>query len=137
MFGDEENKKPFSSTVDLDSIILAASEQRLLPIIVDAIHGNETETPCIEIKQYKRAARMQVMQQAQRGMEFLEVYRKLEATLCGHANENGAGGEPSAPLAHRADHPLVVKGYVCRSVWPKEDLRISADEDVYVRLEDF
>ena len=49
-------------------------------------------------------------------MEFLEVYKKLKET---------------------GIQALVVKGCVCRAVWPKGDLRISADEDVYVRAEDF
>ena len=32
---------------------------------------------------------------------------------------------------------LVVKGILCRSLYPKPDLRPSADEDLYVRAKEF
>lgn len=92
------------------------SEHKLLPIAIDVIKNRETELQWQDYAAYKRSAKIQVMQQAQRGIEFLEVYDKLKEA------------EITA---------LVVKGCVCRTVWPKGELRISSDEDVYVRPEEF
>lgn len=93
-----------------------ATEQKLLPLVVDTLLRSADVENWKRISAYRPAARLQVLQQAQRGMEFLEVYGKLK--------EAGI-------------RALVVKGCVCRAVWPKGDLRISGDEDLYVRDEDF
>lgn len=93
-----------------------AQSHKLLPIVVDGVYNSGKAKTWSELAQYRRIVHAQVLQQVQRGMEFLEAYRKLE----------------------EADiRVLVVKGCMCRAVWPKGDLRISGDEDVYVRDADF
>ena len=64
----------------------------------------------------KRRVRNQVILQTLRTSEFLALYRALE--------EAGAT-------------PLVVKGIVCRQLYPKPDHRPSSDEDVLIRPEQF
>lgn len=55
-------------------------------------------------------------EQARKSLAFLELCRALrDASL----------------------QALVVKGILCRSLYPKPDLRPSADEDLYVRAEEF
>lgn len=93
-----------------------AEQQKLLPVVVDALYAWHAAEDLEDYPTYKRTARAQVMEQARRGLEFLEVYDKLK--------EAGV-------------FPLVVKGCVCRTAWRKGDLRISGDEDIYVRPEDF
>lgn len=106
----ERNYNEFSQLMRL------SSDHKLLPLVIDSLHGYEEAESWQEYAQYKRMARMQVTEQARRGIEFLEVYEKLR--------EAGISA-------------LVVKGCVCRSVWPKGHLRVSADEDLYVRPADF
>lgn len=91
-------------------------DHKMLPIAVDVMKHWKAELQWQDYAMYKRTAKIQVMQQAQRGIAFLEVYGKLKEA------------EITA---------LVVKGCVCRTVWPKGELRISGDEDVYVRSKDF
>lgn len=67
-------------------------------------------------EQVKRASIYMVMFQVQRTDSFLEVYRRL----C----EGGI-------------RPLVVKGLICRNLYSKPDYRISGDEDMLIRREDF
>lgn len=98
------------------ALLATASEQKLLPLVVDALHDSPGAQAAAALPQFKREARAQVTQQARRSVEFLELYGRLR----------GAGV-----------FALVVKGCVCRSVWPKGELRISADEDLYVRDGDF
>ena len=87
-----------------------------MPILVDVVRDAAAAENWPQFADYKRAARIDVMQQARRALEFLDVYDKLK--------EAGIDA-------------LVVKGCVCRTVWPKGDLRVSTDEDVYVRPEAF
>lgn len=101
---------------DISALLELAAAHKLLPAAVDALHTLPEAESCPEFAAYKRAARLQVIQQAQRAQEFSEVYKKL--------TEYGI-------------RALAVKGCVCRAVWPKGDLRTSGDEDVYVRDADF
>lgn len=86
-----------------------ASEQKVLPMAADVLAP--VLAPSV------RRAAMQVMTlQLQRTAAFLDLYRTLEA---------------------RGLHPLVVKGLVCRQLYPKPDLRMSADEDLLATEADF
>ena len=98
---------------DTKKVFLLPCEQKLLPVTVEVLYDRIASAEQKAFGKFMHTARVQVMQQ---GMELLAVYGKLK----------------------EADVPaLVVKGCVCRAVWPKGDLRISADEDVYVRPEIF
>lgn len=84
-----------------------AAAHHVLPMIYEA--ASPAQVP--GVMRYKHAALQMVMLQAQKTCAFLEVYQALrEAQL----------------------HPLVVKGIVCRSLYPKPDLRLSTDEDLLI-----
>lgn len=112
--GDPTVEEVSSDTIA--KMLALANAHKLAPILVDAIYMWPVTQAWPEYPTYKRTARMLAMSQMRRAREFLEIYQKLI----------DAGVEA-----------LVVKGCVCRAVWLKGDLRISGDEDLYVRDEDF
>lgn len=65
---------------------------------------------------FKNYTMRDVMMQMQRADGFLRIYQKI----C----ETGV-------------RPLVVKGIICRNLYEKSDYRVSGDEDILVRKEDF
>jgi len=85
-----------------------AQLHQVLPLFYDAVYPYVTAPLAAEIK---RMVRLQVMQQTMKTSEFLELNRKLQF----------AGVKP-----------LVVKGLVCRNLYPNPDARASGDEDVLI-----
>lgn len=91
-----------------------AMEHRVLPLVVDALHEESDEAhpkPGIE-----EEARRIVILQAQRTADFLLLLRALK--------EQGL-------------RPCVVKGLICRSLYPKPELRPSSDEDLLIPPEEY
>ena len=86
-----------------------AETQKLLPMVVEAVCecANAAQNPVFWA--YSQAAKRQVVQQARQDAAFLPLYRELR--------------KAGIPV-------LVVKGSICRSVYPNGGLRISADEDL-------
>ena len=67
-------------------------------------------------RSFKGYTMREVMMQMQRADGFLRIYEKICAQgVC----------------------PLVVKGMICRNLYEKSDYRVSGDEDILVRKEDF
>lgn len=94
---------------DMNALIHTASEQKVLPLVVNVLNGAAEGLD--GFAEAKRMARAQVAAQVLRSERFLEVYQRLFSV---------------------GVTPLAVKGILCRSVYPKGDLRPSADEDVFV-----
>lgn len=95
-----------------------AETHKLLPLVLDALRDCP-ELQSMELAQlaaFRRQARHHVLMQTLRTGEFLALNRTLRA----------AGIKP-----------LVVKGLVCRQLYPKPDLRPSGDEDVLVSEDQF
>ena len=89
-------------------LLQMASEHKLLPMIYEVLRHLLPQSAAGPIKQQ---VRRQVILQTMRTEQFLELNRRLrEAGLT----------------------PLVVKGIVCRALYPKPDHRPSADEDVLI-----
>ncbi len=92
-----------------EALFRLAQAQKLLPILIDAV----CECPIGEAEAvfsaYRRDARRQVMLQAQIDAAFPSLYERLRQA-----------GIPA----------LVVKGSICRSIYPNGALRISADVDL-------
>ena len=94
-------------------LFLLAAAHKVLPMVYEAVYA------CPAAKQadprlfaaYKQQTMLSVMQQARKTGEFLELYEYL-----------GKSGVT----------PLVVKGIVCRSLYPKPDHRPSGDEDLLI-----
>ena len=89
-----------------------AAEQKVLPIAAEALSRTGAEVPP-EIR--RNAARTAVLQ-----------FRRADALR-----------QVLEALSDRGLRPLVVKGAVCRALYPKPELRPSADEDLLSAPEDF
>ncbi len=90
-------------------ILKLAELHRVLPLVFDAMHRGGIRLPQ-SIPVHKQV-RLLVSQQTLRTLAFLEVYRTL---------------------SQQGVTPVVVKGIVCRNLYPKPDLRISSDEDLLI-----
>lgn len=97
---------------DWEAISRLAVQHKLLPMILTALPLADIP----EMQALKGAVLRQVVSQTQRTDAFLTLYGTMEA----------------AGL-----RPLVVKGILCRELYPQGDLRPSNDEDLYVTGEDF
>ena len=106
-----------TEAVDWPAIFTLANQQKLLPILFEAVR----KTPAAgENADLFAATRQQVIRQVLgqtvRTAEFADLYRQLRA----------------AGL-----HPIVVKGQLCGRLYPLKDHRISADDDLYIREDEF
>lgn len=116
--GDEGADVPEVRTPeDWDELIKISAEQQLLPLIIDTIdrelRGKAVRTEAV--RKARGAAVASVIRQITQANEFL--------TLLLHAQGRGLD-------------PIVVKGIVCRSLYPVPCLRPSVDEDMLVPPED-
>lgn len=92
----------------LRQLAAKAAAHHLLPLFYEAAYKlpqGEALTPAAP------AVRQQVMTQALRTQQLEALYRQL---------------------AEKGLRPLVVKGYVCRKLYPLEDHRPSSDEDLFI-----
>ena len=88
-----------------ETLISLSMEQKVLPLVYDVIHSQ------LPLPQLRTTARHHIMVQTMKTDSFIRLYEKFRA--------NGV-------------RPIVVKGIVCRSLYPKPDLRPSSDEDILV-----
>lgn len=99
--------------VDWPAIFTLANQQKLLPIIFEAVRqsdaANENAALFAAVKQQVIS---QVLSQVVRSAEFADLYKRLRASRL---------------------HPVLVKGALCSRLYPLKDHRISADDDIYVR----
>ncbi len=104
---------------DLNQLYKMAAEHHMTAAVYEMIHGSRIcqmpETAGL-MAMWKRSTIMAVMAQVQRTEGFLSVY----GTLC-----------------KQDIRPLVVKGIICRNMYSNPDARISGDEDMLIRKEDF
>ena len=91
-----------------------AVDHHVLPLVVNALHDaevNEPTRPGIE-----EQAKQITIGQAQRTADFLLLLERF---------------------SQKGLQPVVVKGLVCRSLYPEPELRPSADEDLLIRPEEY
>jgi len=99
------------SAEDLKQVLVLAQMHHVLPMIFEAVYTCPAAALEPELMAECRKATLQaVMGQTVKTEEFLELY----------------GG-----LRSRGVTPLVVKGLVCRNLYPRPDYRESGDEDVF------
>ena len=94
-------------TNEWQTLFHIAGIHNVLPLFYEAVYGH----PSLADANLRQAVRQQVILQALRTGEFLELNDRLLS----------AGVEP-----------LVVKGIVCRNLYPQPDHRPSSDEDVLI-----
>lgn len=95
-----------------------AGIHNVLPMFFEAVYDSPSlqQTGPPFLATIKRQVRQQVMMQTMRTSDFLTLNQALQA----------------------ADiQPLVVKGIICRDLYPKPDHRQSSDEDVLIPAEQF
>ena len=101
-----------AENVDWSAVFALAGQQKLLPLVFEAARkapaAAENAALFASVKQQVVA---QVLSQTVRAAEFAALYQKLRA----------------AGL-----HPVVVKGWRCSRLYPLEDHRISADDDLCI-----
>ena len=97
-------------------ILQLARIHEMLPMVADACYQLPGLAGSELLASVRSSVRQQVFLQARKTAEFLALYRKLRQ----------AGVEP-----------LVVKGMICRNLYPQPDQRSSSDEDVLIRPEQF
>lgn len=99
------------SAEELKQVLTLAQMHHVLPMIFEAVYccpaARKLEPELVE--ECRMATLQSVMAQAVKTEEFLELYSKLRS---------------------RGLEPLVVKGLVCRRLYPRPDERDSGDEDV-------
>ena len=98
------------SAEDLKQVLVLAQMHHVLPMIFEAVYrcpaaGLEPEM----MAECRKATLQAVMGQTVKTEEFLELYSSLRS---------------------RGVSPLVVKGLICRNLYPRPDYRDSGDEDV-------
>ena len=104
-------------TVDWPAIFTLANQQKLLPIIFEAVRQTDAaKENAVLFAAVKQQVISQVLNQVVRSAEFADLYNKL----C------------TAGL-----HPILVKGALCSRLYPLKDHRISADDDIYVQDSEF
>jgi hypothetical protein len=99
-----------------EQIFRIAQQHQLLPAIVDACYRWPDLAGTELLTAVRSSVRQQVFTQARKTAEFLELYRNLRQASI---------------------QPLVVKGIICRNLYPNPDHRTSSDEDVLIRPEEF
>lgn len=101
------------TSAEWDALLNLAREHHVMPMVLEAVqHCSAFQTADPEqIGQMRRQVRQIAARQLAATEAFLQVYPALR--------QAGA-------------HPLVVKGIICRSLYPVPELRRSGDEDVLI-----
>lgn len=103
--------------VDWSAIFTLANQQKLLPIIFEAVRQTDAARENAALfAAVKKQVISQVLNQVVRSAEFADLYKRLRV----------------AGL-----HPVLVKGALCSRLYPLKDHRISADDDIYVQDSEF
>lgn len=93
-----------------------AQIHHVLPMVYNAVYDAASLQSIPLAMAVKRQTRQQVMVQTQKTSDFLALNRKL---------------------CDAGIRPLVVKGIICRNLYPNPDCRVSGDEDILVPAEAF
>lgn len=100
-----------ASNEELDALMELAALHKVQPLVLQAVYAAPAAKDWQGLSAARRASKVQVMAQSLRTEAFLQLYHFLEK---------------------RGSTPVVVKGILCRSLYPDGELRQSADEDLYV-----
>ena len=92
-----------------------ARKHCVLPLVYDTAY-KAFSCEKQEMEFLRQSSRMLVVQQASQTERFLKLSKKL---------------------CEKGLEPIVIKGIVCRTLYPKPDLRISSDEDLLIAKEEY
>lgn len=111
----EDYTGPFAVD-DAEALFAAAERHSVLPLVAEAVYRRQELRDSDTWKSAQKSAVQQVMRQITQDNEFLNLLEKLQ---------------------QRGYDPLIIKGQVCRALYPKPYLRPSVDEDILVPAADF
>lgn len=97
-------------------LMLLASKHKVLPLIFSAVCDCPAALQWNGRQSFRQPTKQQTVLQVRKTADFLSLYRMML--------DEGAV-------------PLVLKGILCRQLYPNGDLRQSSDEDLYASGEDF
>lgn len=100
----------------LEAIAQLAQQHKVLPLVCDAVHGLPGLSGTALFAELRKQSRQQIMLQTRKTYDFLQLYQALRAF---------------------GVTPLVVKGIICRRLYPQPDLRPSSDEDLLIPPDQF
>ena len=106
------------SSEDWLELLRLAEAHRVLPMIFQAVYASpaaKAADPAM-MRRYRMYAMQMMVLQTRKTAEFLPLLQKLK---------------------NAGVHPLVVKGIICRNLYPNPDHRLSSDEDILILPEDF
>lgn len=104
------------SEEEWDALMRLSIQHKVQPLIFDAVYDCPAAATWKDRDKIRNAAKQQMVLQTVKTAEFSTLYSELQAT--------GA-------------KPLVVKGILCRAIYPNGELRQSSDEDLYAPGEFF
>lgn len=118
LYGEKQNEVEGITSEDWQKLFSMASIHSVLPMFYEAVYASPSLQQVKEpfVVMAKRQVMQQVMMQTMRTNEFLELNKKLHAA---------------------GVRPLVVKGIICRNLYPQPDYRQSGDEDVLIPVDQF
>ncbi len=99
-----------------DSLFAMASAHHVLPLVFEAVYSCPAAASCPDLALMKQQAIATVMLQTVKTDGFLTLYKYLRS---------------------RGLHPMLIKGLVCRDLYPQPDHRLSSDEDLLVDSREF
>ncbi len=103
---------PARSEIAWEEIFHLAEQHHVLPMVTDAAHqAYGIKVPWDRLKKYKKRAQQLAFLQTTKTQRFVSLY---------------------GFLADRGLTPLVMKGLICRDLYPNPDFRFSADEDLMI-----
>lgn len=106
-------------SIDLDEwkfLIELADKHKVFPLFYEVTHKFLEECDEKSSQNIKTRNKLQIVTNTMKTNDFLELYQ--------HLNKEGI-------------YPLLVKGLICADTYPKPHLRISFDEDLLIKEDDF
>ena len=114
--GNADGKHPACGDIAWVEVFRLAEQHHVLPMVLDAAHHMYgDDVPWDRLATYKKRAQRMTYLQTVKTERFLSLCRFL---------------------AGRGLSPLVMKGLICRSLYPELDFRFSADEDLLIPPEE-
>ena len=114
--GSTQGSLPVCGDTDWEEVFRLAEQHHVLPMVLDAAHRvYGDDMPWERLMPYKKRALRLTYLQTLRTERFLSLCRFLSG---------------------RGLTPLVMKGLVCRRLYPEPDFRFSADEDLLIPPEE-
>ena len=100
------------SAEELKQVLILAQIHHVLPMVFEAVYSCPDAAALVPelVAECRKATLQSVMNQMVKTEEFLRLYQSLQSS---------------------GVTPLVVKGLVCRNLYPRPDYRDSSDEDVF------